>query len=497
MVVAVVPVGCCGSFLSTNVMLDAANPEHAPPPQRVPERRRALQRVQAAGGAPREPPRRRNPALRHQADLGDEEGGGGAGQEGHAQGFARDTFAAPATLEGAVEVLEAEGTPAISLRVGRRVFGPLPTTPVDQRATRADAFRRFVELLGGPHGRAVTSLILIGFRFADFRPDDARALFGDVLPNHPGLRTLHFESCEIDATLMCLLASGLASSASWTSASAGRVLDTLEFPGLLLDQQGLRAIAGLVTRRDSPLQELNLDLRGLGPAACQLIAECLPHNTNLRRLEVSVDECPADAVGRLADATSSLGSLAICASWTSDGVQPLATQLKTNTSIESIYLRGEVGGLSGTGFVAPLEDALREHNYSLQHVHFSVFWHFDTSQINGYLLRNRRIQRVLGRLPPLFHPSLPLQVWPTVLEMASGLPSLTYTLLRRGDMHALSLVLQGRSIGIDEEDRSNANIGSDADGLVRDTRRHSQRRMTVTGNLHASSAAPPCSVTQV
>jgi hypothetical protein len=98
-----------------------------------------------------------------------------------------------------------------------------------------------------------------------------------------------------------------------------------------------------------------------------------------------------------------------------------------------------------------LEDTLRKYNYTLSLVDLLEPWNgVDTSEIAGYLLRNARIQRILGRLPPLFHPSLPVRVWPVVLEMASGIPPLLYKLLRRGDINALCEVVQGRNDGSDE-----------------------------------------------
>jgi hypothetical protein len=260
------------------------------------------------------------------------------------------------------------------------------------------------------------------------------------LPGKRGLVNLRFEDCEIDASLICRLAAGLTK--SWTTASAGPVLEVLELPGVQLDQEGLRAIVGLVTHRGSPLVELAIDLSGMGPGACELVGGCLPHTTNLRSLALRADECPGDAMGRLVDASSSLTSVSVSTTWTPDAVQSIAKQLKTNRKLESIHVFGEANGLVGEAFLAPLEDALRELNHSLQHVRVSFMWDFDTARIDGYLLRNRRIQRVLERLPPVFDPSLPLIVWPVALETASDLPALTYT-LRQGDLHAFAEIVQG------------------------------------------------------
>lgn len=262
-----------------------------------------------------------------------------------------------------------------------------------------------------------------------------------------GLTELRFDRCEIDATLTCLLAFALTTSALWSSASAGRTLDTLGFPDVQLGMAGLRAIAGLVTRRNSPLKMLELNLTGMEPAACKIICGSLPQNPNLRHLYLVVDAVPGDTLDHVADATSLLRYLFISTSWTPGAVQSLTEQLKTNTQLQAISLFGTVSGLGGDAFIVPFENALREFNYSLREILFPLRRGLDTSRIDSYLLRNRRIQRVLGRLPPLFHQSLSLRVWPGVLEMASGLPSLTSTLLRKGDIHALSEVLQGRSSG--------------------------------------------------
>lgn len=148
-----------------------ANPERPAQP-RVPWLRRVQQRPRAAGGAPRNQPRHGNPARLHDADNGEEEGRGRVGQDDSVMLFGR--IALVPTLEHAVGILEEESTASVELRIGRRRFGPIPTTPADQRAARADAFRRFVELLGNPNGRAVTSLSFKGLRFSEFREGDAR-----------------------------------------------------------------------------------------------------------------------------------------------------------------------------------------------------------------------------------------------------------------------------------------------------------------------------------
>jgi hypothetical protein len=376
---------------------------------------------------------------------------------------AGEGFVIVSTLERAVAVLQQEENPwSLSLlkvtlkKSESRIAAPTAAERAVDRAARASAFHRFVELLGDrANGRAVFMLVLDGFRFVQdegFRTEDLRKLFGDVLPKTQGLHSLGFENCEIGATLMNLFTAALSAYTSLVSSPGAKpTLAVLMLRHVQLDQDGLLAIAGLLTCQDSPLTELELDLRGMGPAAGKLICGCLPRNSSQVTLKLDIDKVTGDTLDHAADASSSLENLFITTYWTPDDVQSLAKQLRTNTSLFGLLLFDR-NSRSGPPCLAEscehVEETLKRYNYTLRHVNLMVQWiGLDTSGIDSYLQRNARIQGVLYRLPPLFDPSLPVRVWPAVLEMASGLPSLTYKLLRRGDINALCDVLHGRNDG--------------------------------------------------
>jgi hypothetical protein len=394
----------------------------------------------------------------------EEEGGrGGIGQIGNAllegervhiiDGFTY-TVATVFTLGRAVAVLDRQGPPltfltvALQLHPDRRIAGATPTVRVD----RAAALHQFVELLGDPNGRSVGSqLTLDGFRFVSdvglFCPDAVRRLFGDVLPNKSGIRALDIDDCEVDASLIRLLASALllplsSANATGPAAAARPALEALKLYKIKLDQEGLQAVAALIGHRDSPLKKLELDLRGMCPAACEHICGCLPDNTKLEELELWVDDVSGDTLDHVAHDSSSLKFLRIMSSWTPKAVQSFVKQLKTNTSLEHLLLHGRIDGADFAEAGVHVENALESFNYSLKGISLDVRWNVDTSRIDGYLERNHRIQRMIESLTPLFQAKSPLGLWPVVLEMVNGLPPLVYKLLRRGDIQAFCDILR-------------------------------------------------------
>lgn len=383
-------------------------------------------------------------------DVGEEVGGGGGGGQHDNADEVQDVelvnhqpYVSVSTLERAVAVLEEkrpiEGL-VVKLQQRERRATPTPA----ERAVHAAAFRRFVELLGEPNGRAPLSfLILQDFLFVSevgFRIDDVRTLFGEVLPKKAGLNRLFFEGCEIDASLIRLLASALTTtSPSAIHAGGGEhVLPTLTSCKVRFDRDGLRAIAEMLARRDLLLKALHLDLRGMGPAAGKIVCGCLPC-TRLQRLHLHFDKVSVNTLDHVA-ATSSLRSLDIHANWSPEAVHSLLKQLRTNTSLETLFLVGDIERFGpGSGDLAErVEDTLQTYNYTLQFVAFMPTWSVDTSRIESYLRRNRWIR---GRMRDLVRPAPSAGLWPVVMQMVSGLPSLTYKLLRDGDITAFSDVL--------------------------------------------------------
>ena len=91
-----------------------------------------------------------------------------------------------------------------------------------------------------------------------------------------------------------------------------------------------------------------------------------------------------------------------------------------------------------------LEETLRTYNFNLTRVRATCMPNprrpgFLTrgvgDHIPGYLWRNQRIHQGLAQLAG-YHMS-PTVRWPLVLEMVSGLPTLLYRFVRRGDINTL------------------------------------------------------------
>jgi hypothetical protein len=123
---------------------------------------------------------------------------------------------------------------------------------------------------------------------------------------------------------------------------------------------------------------------------------------------------------------------------------PLLKQLRTNTSLETLFLVGDIERFGpAPGVIAVrVEDTLQTYNYTLQFVALMPTWSVDTSRIESYLRRNRWIR---GHMYDLVRPAPSAGLWPVVLEISSALPSLAYKLLRNGDINAFSDMLQNVS----------------------------------------------------
>jgi hypothetical protein len=223
-------------------------------------------------------------------------------------------------------------------------------------------------------------------------------------------------------------------------------LDALRWAGVRLDPDGLHAIAGMATRRHSPLRRLELDLRGMGPAACQRLCGCLAGCPGLERLDLTVDEVAGDTLDHVA-AAPSLKHLLLEAVWSPEAVTSVLKQLRTSPSVEALLLLGDVDrfGPGSDAVVAQVEETLQSYNFLLHYVGFSSSRTTSMSRIDGYLRRNDRIRNARETLPPLFRAASPLGLWPVVLQLVSDLPSLTYQLLRRGDIRAFCDVLHRTS----------------------------------------------------
>lgn len=323
-------------------------------------------------------------------DDGNVNGARGVGQDDNAQEEEQgeeagdDQYISVSTLERTVAVLEAGrrmGTFVVDLRQReRRAAATTTTPPPPARATCATTFGRFVERLGDPSGRAVVVDVLIhrGFRFVTdpgFRTEDLRTLFGQALPKKQGLLYLYFEDCEMDASMIRLLEPPRTTTPLATTAPVVPTLGLLTFRNTQLDLDGVHAIVGLMTLRDSAMTHFDLDLRGMGPEACQLVCGRLPRCTNLEDLHLRVDEVSGNMLDHVA-ATSSLKDLVIDAVWTPEAFRSFATQLRTNTSMVGFLLLGDIDrfGLMSDDIAAQVEETLQSYNCTPVELLFEERW---------------------------------------------------------------------------------------------------------------------------
>jgi hypothetical protein len=307
-------------------------------------------------------------------------------------------------------------------------------------------FARFVDLLDryGRDGVRTVTFSSVQFNYLgwEFDEDDMERLFGQVLPNLPLLEKLRFRTCSLPVHEVALFASKL------TSSSSSLVeLDIEGGTGAFL--WCVPELAAMI-RRNVPLQVLKLNAgKKMDHDACRQIFNSLQHNTNLRSLEVAVEEVHDDALILPNHPNSSLRRLRIHAErWTWQGKVSLANQLKTNHSLEELRVVSltQSEGLSNQPWV----EALQAHNHTLLVLSESPGYGHgpnnragrDNERVAALLRRNRRIRRALDQLQG-YHVS-PTVLLPALLEMVSGLPTLLYRFMRLGDVNCVVDLLLAR-----------------------------------------------------
>jgi hypothetical protein len=305
-----------------------------------------------------------------------------------------------------------------------------------QQATRRRSFGRLVTLLDryGREGVREVSFFSIksGAPEWSFDEADQARLFGEVLPNLPFLETLHFTRASLPIAHLRTFASRLSATSSLVELDLDRCHG--DFLACVPD------LAAMI-RRNVPIQVLKLKARmGIDRDACRQLFCSLQCNSNLRRLDVRVEEAYDDGALTLpTNKASSLRQLSIdVETWTREGKASLAGQLKTNALLEALQVIHR-NAIRITH--RPWVEMLASHNFTLRSLREQSCGRYGVrrphmgDRIPCYLNRNERIQQALGGLPGYHVASAVL--WPHVLGMVSGLPALLYRFVRLGDLNAL------------------------------------------------------------
>jgi hypothetical protein len=300
-------------------------------------------------------------------------------------------------------------------------------------------FARFVTVLDRDCREGIREVGFFGVQFdepsLEFDQADLARLFGEVLPSLPHLERVHFCCYPLPVAVLGRFASKL-------SVVTSSLVD-LDIDECIGDFAACVPAVAAMIRRNASIQDLRLcPVERMDRDACREIFNSLQHNSNLRYLDVRVDQVYDDALILPKHPMSSLRRLVIrVQKWTRKGKSSLANQLKISTAVEDlriVYAQQPGRALSHRPWI----ETLTTHNASLRHLaerNDRDPLLFDTGitdeRVAALLRRNGRIQQGLDRLQD-YHVSPPVLV-PRVLGLVSTLPALLYQFLRRGDVNVL------------------------------------------------------------
>jgi hypothetical protein len=343
---------------------------------------------------------------------------------------------------------------------GRRAAGILSVSLTDHdgwpREDRTEdemrplrrGFARFVDLLDryGRGGVRVVDFDKVQFDKPgwEFEKSDQERLFGNVLPTLPFLERVLFLRCALPIADLGRFASKL----SAVTAPSLVELRIDECDGDL--SACVPDIAGMI-RRNVPIRHLRLFApERMDRDACRQIFNSVQHNSNLRHLDVHIEQVYDDVRFLPNHPMSSLQRLIISVqTWTPEGKSSLANQLRTSAAaleeLRIVYAQPD-NALCHEPWIEPL----RAHNISLcilaernerePHLRGTGIHH---DAIAACLRRNGRIQQALDELRD-YRVSPPV-LWPRAWGLVSDLPSLLYRFVRLGDVSALCGLLRSRS----------------------------------------------------
>jgi hypothetical protein len=345
-----------------------------------------------------------------------------------------------ATLQGAIKSLQkAPPTFGIGLkflRVGRGEASP--NYDEDRRLSRR-LFARFVSALQRHDG--IRSITLANTSFDEvcregiFDPDDLDRLFGSVLPNHPTLRSIRLDECDVPSRYVQMLAGGLPGLAGRRPESQQWELNFRETP---LDLSAIQAIAGALRR--SAISKLTLHDTGMTSPKCRILTGAAAECDGLTSLAVVEWSPRVWVVDEEAFAPGSISKLFLeqClwlggSGWTDGGVAELFRQLRTNERQERIALVSLAADQ-----LRFAEELLTRYNCTIRE--FGVPPVSDEwSERLGLALGGGLLARhAVGNLAPAHYQVEMRSLWPSVMADVRTYPTLLYRFLRRGNVAAFA-----------------------------------------------------------
>jgi hypothetical protein len=345
-----------------------------------------------------------------------------------------------ATLQGAIKSLQRTpptfGIGLKFLRVGRGEASP--NYDEDRRLSQR-LFARFVSALQRHDG--IRSITLANTSFDElcregiFDKDDLDRLFGSVLPNHPTMRSIRLDECDVPSRYVQMLAGGL-------RGLAGRRPEPpweLNFRETPLDLSAIQAIA--VALRRSAIGKLTLHDTGMTSQKCRIITGAAAECDGLTWLKV-VDHRGARpwAVDGEAFAPGSISKLFLdeClwfggSTWNDGGAAELFRQLRTNERQERVSLVSLAADQ-----LRFAEELLATYNFTLSEFGVPPVSEEWTTRVGWALMRGALARDVVGDLEPSNYQLETRASWACVLEAASTYPTLLYRFLRRGNVAAFA-----------------------------------------------------------
>jgi hypothetical protein len=275
------------------------------------------------------------------------------------------------------------------------------------------------------------------------REEDLERLFRDVLPHHPTIERIQLGQCEHLSRYASLLVSSVPSTRATSLLDLTLELHSREDPTRFVEA------VGDMLRRDVPLRALSLVAPLLfdgDPADCGPIFRSLAANTRLQGLAIH-DETVTDGAFGADDASlclafnaaPALRALHVQVRFAPGGVESVARQLRTNTTL--VELRLWVRDLREfEALVRAVERVLATYNFTIRSLRlepplFAQDCPNELASIAASLRRNERIRQALEQLPT--YRVAPIAPLPRVLEMVSDLPTLLFRFLRKSDINVL------------------------------------------------------------
>jgi hypothetical protein len=283
------------------------------------------------------------------------------------------------------------------------------------------------------------------------RWDDLERLFGSVLPQLPRLRHLSLYECTLSARCAQLLggAAGPASVGNDNGGDnhdnggdngGGRPLLDLDWVHTRLTTEACHAVARALRR--GALANVKIVNAGLDSDGAALLLQAAADSPTLRGIELH--EALADPVvpwavterawagGAMRRSRAALQSLVLDVSWTRAGLVELFRQLRTNTSLQVLDVRGS--GADERLLFMMLQELLSTYNFTISRVGDATrLQQGQRPRVDALLRRNEGVRNMIDRLQSRNYHVPDPSLWPIVMGEIGTFPTLVYRFLRRGN----------------------------------------------------------------